>query len=122
MKYQVTLLDNNKIHKAVSCIITIEQKSNFDLTKNEVAKKQLIQRGIQKICAKRYWNSTDLKKFGYLTAKVRLYDEEKIKIENVERYEKIKAEKYASGEWKKPKSALRKEALQALRDRAKETE
>ena len=43
-------------------------------------------------------------------SKVKIYrglsksDKEKIERENVARYEALKEEKYASGEWKKPKS------------------
>ena len=54
---------------------------------------------------KRLWSNADLKKYEYTRAKVRRYDKEKIAKENAERYEKIKEEKYASGEWKRPEES-----------------
>jgi hypothetical protein len=51
----------------------------------------------------KYWTMADLKKNGYTSGKVREYDREKIARENAERYERIKEEKYASGEWQRPK-------------------
>ena len=53
---------------------------------------------------KRYWTVDDLKKYGYTKGKIREYDREKIEQENAARYEALKEEKYASGEWKRPKS------------------
>lgn len=38
-----------------------------------------------------------------MKSKMREYDKEKIKAENEARYTKIKEQKYASGEWKRPK-------------------
>ena len=95
-QYQVTLNSITGKYKPVSCIVTTE----LDLKEN---KKEIINLGVQKICQKRYWTQTSLKMYGYLKAKVREYDKEKIAQENAERYEKIKQEKYLSGEWKKPK-------------------
>lgn len=99
MNYQVTLFCGTGKYKPVSAIVTSEA---VDLT-DKVAKKQLVSKGATKICAKHYWSGKDLTRLGYVTAKVREYDPEKIAKENIERYEKIKAEKYASGEWKRPK-------------------
>jgi hypothetical protein len=42
-----------------------------------------------------------LKTYGYDKVKVRLYDKEKIEQEKRAHYEKVKQEKYASGEWKR---------------------
>lgn len=95
-QYQVTLSTTNNKYKPVSCIIT----TDLDLENN---KKEIINLGVTKICQKRYWTKRDLVNYGYLKAKVRLYDKEKIAEENAARYEKIKQEKYLSGEWKKPK-------------------
>lgn len=80
----------------MSCIITT------DLTLKD-NKKEIINKGVVKICQKRYWTQRDLKNYGYTKAKVREYDKEKIEHENKERYEKLKEEKYACGEWKAPK-------------------
>lgn len=94
-QYQVTLSSTTGKYKPVSCIITT------DLTMEEY-KKEIINKGVVKICQKRYWTQRDLKKYGYLKAKVRVYDKEKIEQENKERYEQLKEQKYASGEWQRP--------------------
>lgn len=94
-QYQVTLTDMLGKYKPVSCIITTE----LTLAEN---KKEIINKGIVKICQKRYWTQRDLKRYGYLKAKVRVYDKEKIEQENKERYEQLKEQKYASGEWQRP--------------------
>jgi hypothetical protein len=100
-QYQVTLNSITGKYKPVSCIITTE----LNLEEN---KKEIINLGVQKICQKRYWTQRSLKTYGYLKAKVREYDKEKIAEENAARYEKIKEEKYAKGEWKKPKKEVDK--------------
>lgn len=99
IQYQITLIDNSNKYRPVSTLISSEP---IDLN-NSIAKKEIITRGIKKICAQRYWTNLDLKKYGYTAIKIRVYDKEKIDKENVERYNKIKEEKYASGEWKRPK-------------------
>ena len=96
MTYQVTLTTTTGKYKPVSCIVTT------DLTLED-NKKEIINKGVVKICQKRYWTQRDLKNYGYTKAKVREYDKEKIEQENKERYEKLKQEKYACGEWKAPK-------------------
>lgn len=98
-QYQVTLNTIDGKYKPVSCIITTE----LTLEDN---KKEIINKGVVKICQKRYWTQRDLKKYGYLKAKVRVYDKEKIEQENKERYEQLKEQKYASGEWQRPKKDL----------------
>lgn len=99
-QYQVTLICGNGKYKPVSCIIKRENKIDLSDTK---AKKQLVAEGAKKICQVRGWVSADLKKFGYTSAKTREYDKEKIAAAAKENYERIKEEKYASGEWKRPK-------------------
>ena len=95
-QYQVTLNTTTGKYKPVSCIITT------DLTLKD-NKKEITNKGIVKICQKRYWTQRDLKNYGYTKVKVREYDKEKIEQENKERYEKLKEEKYACGEWKAPR-------------------
>ena len=94
-QYQVTLICDNGKYKPVSTIVTLEETSD---------KKIIMREGQRKIMVQRYWSMADLKKYGYTKGKVREYDREKIARENAERYERIKEEKYASGEWKRPKS------------------
>lgn len=93
-QYQVTLLAQNGKYKPVSTIVTMEETAD---------KKAILAEGTKKICLKRYWSKADLIRYTYTRGKVREYDKEKIEKENAERYERIKEEKYASGEWKRPK-------------------
>ena len=93
MKYQVTLMCDNGKYRPVSTIVDLDTK---DITTIKT-------KGIQKICAQRYWTKLNLKQYGYTKVKIRVYDKEKIDKENEERYNRIKEEKYASGEWKRPK-------------------
>lgn len=101
-EYQITMMCTTGQYRPVSCII---KKDSAELkTKGQEAfLKELKQQGIVKICQQRYWDGADLKRYGYTRIKVREYDREKIAQENAERYERIKEEKYASGEWKRPK-------------------
>lgn len=107
-KYQVTLTCATGAYKPVSTIVEIEQQEGQDLTKSTVQKKAIIQRGVNRICGSKYWTSKDLTKYGYTKAKVRLYDKLAIEKEKKENYEKLKEQKYASGEWKRPKSSTTK--------------
>lgn len=103
-KYQVTIMCGNGAYKPISTLIEVEQTDDADLTKDKTKKKEIIQRGVNRICATRYWTSKDLAKYGYTTAKVRVYDRLAILQQQKENYEKLKEEKYASGEWKRPKN------------------
>lgn len=98
-QYQVTLMCNDGKYKPVSCIITCEE---LNLNHKEV-KKNLVQKGIKKICAKRYWTNIDLKKYGYTKVKVREYDKIKIEAEAKAKYDAIKEAHYKDGSWKRPK-------------------
>lgn len=95
MKYQVTLICENGKYKPVSTIVEIE---------NPADKATIQNKGITKICITKRWDKRDLKTYGYTKVKCRVYDPEKIAKQNAERYAKLKEEKYASGEWKRPKS------------------
>ena len=98
VEYQVTLFCGTGKYKPVSCIVKRAEAVDLKATK-----KQLINDGMIKICQKRGWVIKDLARYGYNSAKVRVYDKEKLDREAKERYNKIKEEKYASGEWKRPK-------------------
>ena len=100
-EYQVTLSSTSGKYKPVSCIVKRDSKEVLEKGR-DVFIKELQQQGIIKICQKRLWNNSDLKRYGYTKVKIREYDKEKIAKENAERYERIKEEKYASGEWKRP--------------------
>ena len=94
-QYQVTLICENGKYKPVSTIVTMEETAD---------RKAIMREGQKKIMIKRYWSMADLTRYGYTKGKIREYDKEKIERENAARYEALKEEKYASGEWKRPKS------------------
>ena len=94
-QYQVTLICENGKYKPVSTIVTMEETTD---------RRAIMREGQKKIMIKRYWSMADLTKYGYTKGKIREYDKEKIEKENAARYEALKEEKYASGEWKRPKS------------------
>lgn len=96
-RYQVTLVCDNGKYRPAS---TIVNDATDTMEQTTIRKK-----GIENICFKRGWGKADLLRYGYTKVKVRVYDPEKIEAENKARYEKIKEEKYASGEWKRPKNA-----------------
>ena len=100
MKYQITILCTNGKYRPCSTLIEADKVDLKDTT----AKKALLSRGVSKICAQHYWGLSDLKKYGYTKTKIREYDIQKIKAENKARYERIKEEKYASGERKRPEN------------------
>lgn len=100
-EFQVTLISTTGKYKPVSCIVKADTKEMLKVGSAFV--KDIQQKGIIKICQKRLWTNADLKKYGYTKVKVRQYDKEKIAKENAERYERIKEEKYQSGEWQRPK-------------------
>lgn len=99
VEYQVTVKCSDGKYKPVSCIV---KSKEVDLS-NKREKQCLIEKGIQKICAKRYWTNQDLRRYNYTKVLVRLYDKEKLAQEAAARYEAIKEAKYESGEWKRPK-------------------
>ena len=94
-QYQVTLICENGKYKPVSTIVTMEETTD---------RRAIMREGQKKIMIKRYWSMADLTRYGYTRGKIREYDKEKIEQENAARYEALKEEKYASGEWKRPKS------------------
>lgn len=102
-KYQITITCGSGAYKPISTLIEVEQSENVNLLLNPTEKKKIINKGVQKICASRYWTSSDLKRYSYDKVKIRIYNKEEIEKEQKERYEKLKEEKYASGEWKRPK-------------------
>lgn len=107
IEYQVTLLCVDDTYKPVSTLVKREQKSQtMNLLNFPAEKKKIIDEGIAKICIKRGWTTADLEEFGYIKGRARKYDREKVKAENAARYEEIKKEKFASGEWKPTKKQL----------------
>lgn len=99
-EYQVTLMCKDGKYRPVSCLIKCEELNLLD--KNQ--KKDLIRKGTQKICLKRYWTGSDLMRYGYTKAKVRLYDRNQIAADAKAKYDAIKEAHYADGSWKRPKT------------------
>ena len=62
--YQVTIYCTTGQYKPISCIV---KSADTD-------KSRIINQGVQKICAKKYWTKADVKKYGYTKTKVRKYE------------------------------------------------
>ena len=76
MKYQVTMYCTTGQYRPVSTIVTIEQENDDNLLLNPKKKKEIIDKGIIRICQKRYWTSRDVIKYGYTKVKARVYEEQ----------------------------------------------
>ena len=77
VKYQVTLFCSTGQYKPISCIVTMKQCNEaINLLDNEKTKKDIVRKGIVKICQKRYWSSKDLARYNYIKAKVRKVEKE----------------------------------------------
>lgn len=75
-KYQVTLYCSTGQYKPVSCIVTIKQEDDSNLLLNPTTKKDIVHKGVVKICQKRYWNNKDLVRYNYTKAKARVFEKE----------------------------------------------
>ncbi|MCC8172855.1 MAG: hypothetical protein LIO65_00145 [Odoribacter sp.] len=87
-EYQVTLFCITGEYRPVSCIV-----KNAATEVTSALKSELRTQGVVKICQKRGWSSSDLKRFHYTKVAIREYDKEKIEREKAERYEQIKKER-----------------------------
>ena len=72
-QYQVTMICATGQYRPVSTIVTIEQTHDDNLLLDTNRKKEIIHKGIIKICQKKYWTSRDVKQYGYKKVKVREY-------------------------------------------------
>lgn len=61
-KYQVTIFCSNGKYKPIGTIIE---------TKEEMEKKVIVSKGLEKICIKKRWTNAERKKWGYDIAKIR---------------------------------------------------
>lgn len=94
-EYQVTLVCTTGQYRPVSCIV----KSNCLINlKDKQEKMKIVNKGIKKICLKRYWTQRELNKYSYKRIKVRKYDEEIIQLEAINKYRKAKSCGYAKAE------------------------
>lgn len=69
LSIQVTLFDKTGKYKPVSTLVKCESIDYFHSHKAEIRTQ-----GIVKICQKRYWTNKDLKRYGYTTCKMRVYE------------------------------------------------
>lgn len=81
MKLQVTLFDKNKKFRPLSTLIDIP---NMEYVTEH--RKEIINKAYQQIASKKYVVSSQLYDDGYTLVKMREYDQEKIKRENLLNY------------------------------------
>lgn len=76
MKYQVTMYCVTGQYRPVSTIVTIEQENDDNLLLNPKKKKEIIDKGIVRICQKRHWTSREVIQYGYIKVKARVYEKQ----------------------------------------------
>ena len=76
MKYQVTMYCVTGQYRPVSTIVTIEQENDDNLLLNPKKKKEIIDKGIVRICQKRHWTSREVIQYGYIKVKAREYEKQ----------------------------------------------
>lgn len=81
MKIQVTLFDVNKKYKPIACVLEVESLESAKANLKEIKKQ-----AYNKIAGKRYLTATEIFDRGYQVMKMREYDPDKIKQENMIRY------------------------------------
>lgn len=69
-KYQVTLFSTTGSYRPVACIVNNIQADDTDLSQDKVERKKIQKLGVKKICEKRYWQLSDLVKYGYTRYKM----------------------------------------------------
>lgn len=75
-QYQVTMVCATGRYRPVSTIVTIEQENEDNLLLNPKKKKEIIDKGIIRICQKRYWTSREVVQYGYTKVKARVYEKQ----------------------------------------------
>ena len=75
-QYQVTMVCATGQYRPVSTIVTIEQSNDDNLLLNPKKKKEIIDKGIVRICQKRYWTSREVIQYGYTKVKAREYEKQ----------------------------------------------
>ena len=72
--YQVTMYCITNQYKPISTIVKIEQEREEDnLLLNKEKKQEIINKGIVKICQKKYWTMREVKRYNYTKVKAREY-------------------------------------------------
>lgn len=88
IQIQMTLFSTTGKYKPISTIMDVNSVRDFNQNRSSYKRKAL-----ERICARRYWGTDDLNRYGYTDWKYRIYDKEKIEKERVERYSQIKKER-----------------------------
>ena len=73
--YQVTLYCSTNQYKPISTIVNIEQQTDNNLLMTD-RKQEIINKGIVKICQKKYWTKRELQQYNYTRVKAREYVKE----------------------------------------------
>ena len=81
MRIQVTLFDINEKLKPIACVLEVEILEYAKQNMGEIKKK-----AYNKIASKRYLTATEIFSKGYQKMKIREYDPDKIKKENLIKY------------------------------------
>lgn len=81
MRIQVTLFDINEKLKPIACVLEVESLEYAKQNMGEIKKK-----AYNKIASKRYLTATEIFSKGYQKMKIREYDPDKIKKENLIKY------------------------------------
>lgn len=82
MKIQVTLFDINNKLKPIACVLEVENLESARQNLGEIKKQ-----AYNKIASKRYQTATEIFSKGYQKMKIREYDPDKIKRENMIKYQ-----------------------------------
>lgn len=90
MQIQITLFDKNEIFKPLSTILEVNVKS---FEEAQQIRGELVNKAYQKIASKKYVTSSELYDQGYSLAKMREYNQNRIKIENMLKYISKKKQK-----------------------------
>ncbi len=81
MKIQVTLFDKNRKYKPIACLLEVESLEWAVANLGEIKKK-----AYNKIACNKYITASELYNKGYQSMKMREYDPDKIKQENLIKY------------------------------------
>ena len=88
MVLQFTLFCSTGQYKPVSTCVHVESLKDYEANRKEYKEK-----AIKKIAMQRYWDSNDLKKYGYTKLKVRPYNKQDQLVEQaLNKYNKLRQE------------------------------
>lgn len=72
--YQVTMYCTTNQYKPISTIVKIEQeREEENLLLNKEKKQEIINKGIVRICQKKFWTMREVKRYNYTRVKAREY-------------------------------------------------